>query len=87
MGATEDAIFKIGQYTKLTSKDVADLDAIAKSNPDTLAGLMQDYVDMGAVADRGLWAKIGEDLQAAAPYLGLASAVVAVVSGVWGLVK
>jgi hypothetical protein len=87
MGAVEDAIFKISQYTKLSQKDIDDLDSIAKTNPDALPGLMQDYIDMAAVPDRGVWVKIGEDLQAAGPYIGLAGAIVGVCSGLWGLIK
>jgi len=87
MGAVEDAIFRISQYTKLSQKDIEDLDSIAKTNPDALPGLMQDYVDMASVPDRGTWAKIGEDLQAAAPYIALAGAILGVVSTVWGLFK
>ncbi len=87
MGAVEDAVFQISTYTKLTQKDIDDLKEIAGKSPDALPGLMQDYVDMGSVSDRGVWQKIGEDLQAASPYIGLAGAILGVVGTVWGLFK
>ena len=87
MGAAEDAIVRIASYTGLTQKDVDELKQIAETNPEALPGLMTGYEEMGAVSDHGLWARIGEDLQSAAPYLTLAGAIIGIVTGVASFVK
>jgi hypothetical protein len=70
----------------LTERDLAELSIMASDDPDALADVLDTYIDAQVVADRGVWATIAGILKAAEPYLGLASAILSVVTGVWGLV-
>ena len=79
------ALFQVAQVApNLTEQDLADLQTL---NATDLAEVMQMYIDQGKVSDRGAWEKIGSALQASAPYLSLAGAILGVASGVWGLIK
>ena len=82
--AADDVIVEISRMTGLTADDIEGLKACS---PQDLAALMDGYITMGKVSDRGVWVVIGEKLQESAPYLSLAGAILGVAGGVWGLFK
>ena len=80
--SADDVIVEIARMTGLSANDIEGLKACS---PQDLAALMEGYIAMGKVSDRGTWVLIGEKLKQAEPYLSVAVMILAVCSGVWGL--
>lgn len=82
--SADDVIVEIARMTALSADDI---EGLKKCSPQDLAFIMDGYIAMGKVSDRGTWVLIGEKLKQVEPYLSVAGAILAVCSGAWGLAR
>ena len=73
---TDVMIEQLAGLTTLTKQDVDDLKSLS---PQDAALVMRTYEDMGKVADRGLWVKIGNALKEVGEYAGVAGIIFAAI--------
>lgn len=73
---SDDLLTQIAAITTLTSQDIEDLRAC---DPNQVATLIRTYVDMGKVADRGVWVQVANILKEAGEYAPLASMIIGII--------